>query len=86
MRTLIALLLLCGAASAQVSMTSPTATVPAFGVPSSTVSGLPTCNAASNGQIITVTNALTPALAVAVVGGGAVSVLVHCNGTSWIVG
>lgn len=60
--------------------------VPSFGQPSSTVAALPSCTAALTGVIYTVTNALTPALNVLVVGGGAVTVLVHCNGTSWVVG
>lgn len=55
-------------------------------VPSSTVAGLPACNAGATGLVYTVTNALTPALGLAVVGGGVVSVVVKCNGTSWLVG
>lgn len=57
-----------------------------FNLPAATVAGLPACTAALNGQIYTVTNALAPALAVAVAGGGAVTVLVHCNGAAWVVG
>jgi len=60
--------------------------VPAFNQPASTVAGLPTCSAALNGRIFTVTNALAPTIAGIVVGGGAVTILVHCNGTNWIVG
>ena len=55
-------------------------------VPSKTVAGLPTCNAAANNMIYLVTDALTPAVAATVVGGGAVQTLVHCNGSAWIVG
>lgn len=62
------------------SMGSPTT------VPSSTVAGLPACGAATTGWVFIVTNALTPTLGLAVVGGGAVSVVVKCNGTSWLVG
>jgi len=54
--------------------------------PSSTVAGLPTCNASLNGQIYFVTNLLTPTVLGTAIGGGAVQALVHCNGTNWIVG
>jgi hypothetical protein len=50
------------------------------------VSTLPTCNAAQNGVVRQVTDALTPAVASTVVGLGAIHTLVHCNGTNWIVG
>lgn len=60
--------------------------VPAYGFPSSTVVTLPTCTSALNTRIYTVTDALLPSLAGIVAGGGAVVVLVHCNGTNWIVG
>lgn len=54
--------------------------------PSTTVSALPTCNAAARGQMYVVTDALTPVALSAVTGGGAVVVPVICNGSSWIVG
>ncbi len=60
--------------------------VPSFGVPSSLVANLPACNGLTNGVIYTVTNALAPTIAGIVVGGGAVTLLVHCNGTNWVVG
>lgn len=54
--------------------------------PSATTTTLPTCNAGAIGAVYIVTNALTPALGLTVVGGGAVSVVVKCNGTNWLVG
>lgn len=59
--------------------------IPAFGKPSVTVATLPTCNASRNGLIYTVTDALAPTIAGIVVGGGAVTLIVHCNGTNWVV-
>ena len=82
----IASLIFASPALAQNTMVVPQVSIVAFSVPSTTVANLPTCNAAANGQISTVTNALTPTLGLAVVGGGAITLLVHCNGTSWIVG
>jgi hypothetical protein len=55
-------------------------------VPTSVVGSLPTCNAAAEGMIYGVTDALTPVALSAVTGGGAIHTLVYCNGTSWIVG
>ena len=78
--------LLSFGAHAQVVTVSSLVRPATFGSPSSTVAALPTCNSAMSGQIYTVTNALTPALGVAVVGGGAVSVIVRCNATNWLVG
>lgn len=60
--------------------------IPSFGSPSSTVATLPSCTAVLTGLIYTVTDALGPALNVLVVGSGAVTVLVHCNGVVWVVG
>lgn len=54
--------------------------------PSTTVGSLPACAAATTGWVYSVTDALAPALGIAVAGGGAVTVLVRCNGTSWLVG
>jgi len=50
-----------------------------------TVAGLPPCNAATEGLIFGVTDALVPAALAAVASGGAVHVAVYCNGTTWIV-
>lgn len=55
-------------------------------VPNATVVGLPVCNASRSGLVYLVTNALLPTVLSVVVGGGSVQVLVHCNGTSWVVG
>lgn len=84
-RLLLIAALLCAPVSAQeeapvVRIGSPTQ------VPSTTVAGLPTCNAGATGFVYLVTNALVPVLGSAVAGGGAVSVLVKCNGTNWLVG
>lgn len=79
---LIALLLALAPAHAQVQVMS---SGPAK-VPTSTVAGLPTCNAAAEGSVYGVTDALAPAVLIAVAGSGAVHTLVYCNGTSWIVG
>jgi hypothetical protein len=54
-------------------------------VPSTVVASLPACNGSSNGSIYLVTNALTPTVGATVAGGGAVTVLVHCNGSNWVV-
>lgn len=54
--------------------------------PSMTTAGLPVCGAATTGSVYRVTDALLPTLGVAVTGGGAVSVVVRCNGTAWLVG
>lgn len=53
--------------------------------PLATVAALPTCSAGNKGAIYMVTDALTPVALATVVGGGAVSVLVACNGSNWIV-
>lgn len=50
------------------------------------VSALPTCNASTSGWVYRVTDSLLPALNVTVIGGGAVSVVVRCNATNWVVG
>jgi hypothetical protein len=47
------------------------------------VASLPVAAAGNAGAIATVTDALTPALGVAVVGGGAVTALVFSNGSVW---
>ncbi len=53
-------------------------------IPNKTVGTLPACSAAFNGQVYIVTDALLPSLGIAVVGGGAVTVFVVCNATSWL--
>lgn len=53
--------------------------------PSTTVASLPTCNSGATGQMYVVTNALTPVALSVVASGGAVTVGVTCNGSSWIV-
>lgn len=85
MRALSLLALIATAASAQdaahVVRIGTSALVPAV-----TVASLPACNAASTGNVYQVTNALGPTLGLTVVGGGAISVVVRCNGTNWLVG
>lgn len=79
-------LALC-AASAVAQQASPVVTVGGVSVPPSvTVAQLPACSAATSGWVYRVTDSLLPALGVAVAGGGAVSVLVRCNATAWLVG
>lgn len=53
--------------------------------PLSVVASLPTCATGTKGAIYMATDALTPVALSTVVGGGAVNVLVVCNGTNWIV-
>lgn len=53
--------------------------------PLSVVGSLPTCATGTKGAIYMATDALTPVALSTVVGGGAVNVLVVCNGTNWIV-
>lgn len=50
-----------------------------------TVASLPTCNAAAKGRQFVISDATTPAWNATVVGGGAVVVVVFCNGTNWVV-
>lgn len=72
------------ASQAQISCTSSVSALAA--IPTSTVAGLPACNAGNNGSVYLVTNALTPIVLSLVVGGGAVNTLVHCNGANFVVG
>lgn len=51
----------------------------------STVAALPACNAASKGKEYMLNDATTPAWNATVVGGGAVVIIVFCNGTNWVV-
>jgi len=63
-------------------------TVTASGItslPRSAIGSLPTCNAAAEGTLFGVTDALIPAALATVAAGGAVHVSVYCNGTNWIV-
>ena len=50
-----------------------------------TGASIPACTASQNGVIRQVTDALTPTIGAIVAGGGAVTVLVVCNGTNWLV-
>jgi len=68
-----------GSALVCVPPTRPLATIGAGG------SQLPTCNSGTKGQMFMVTDALTPVAIATVVGGGAVSIGVTCNGANWVV-
>lgn len=59
---------------------------PTFQTPDLIVSALPTCNAGAKGQRRHVTDALTPAFLVTLVGGGAVVAPAFCDGTTWVAG
>lgn len=48
-----------------------------------TVAGLPTCNAANNGRSIYVTDASAPTYNATLTGGGAVKTLAWCDGANW---
>ena len=63
------------------TVTSPTPMI----VILSTVAGVPTCNAAAEGLMRGVTDALAPVSLALVAGGGTVHVKVYCNGSQWIV-
>ena len=57
----------------------------ASNIPTSIVSALPACNASTNGQIYLVTDALLPSILGVLTGGGAVTIISHCNsGTGWV--
>lgn len=72
---------------AQTVLTTPVANLVSFSSPSSLVASLPSCTVSNTNMIYTVTNALTPVIGSVVVGGGAISVLVHCqSGVGWVVG
>lgn len=68
-----------GAVLACTAPTRPLATVGAGG------GQLPACNSGTKGAMYIVTDALTPVAIATVVGGGAVSIGVTCNGANWIV-
>lgn len=61
-----------------------TGTAAKLKVTSVLVSALPACNAGAEGSYSGVTDALAPAFAVSVTGGGSVHVGVYCDGTNWI--
>lgn len=73
------------AANAQNSNTSRN-TAHTGSVPNGNVAALGTCNSGKSGNIANVSDALTPVVGSTVVGSGAVTTLVHCNGSNWIVG
>lgn len=86
MKAFFALLLLAAPAQAQQSHGDKRA-VTFSTMPASTVGALGACGAGNNGLIFRVSDALTPAVGAVAVGGGAVSVLVHCqSGTGWVIG
>lgn len=70
--------------AAQVSC--PTYTSQMAAIKRATVAALPTCNAGLNGSIYVVTDALLPTVLGTLTGGGAVTTLIHCNGTAWVAG
>lgn len=82
-----AVLMAHSAASAQTSKTGiPSSHIPNIGaiqLPFSTVAQLPVCDAQHIGVLRTVTDAAAPTFNATVAGGGAVRVLVLCNGTVW---
>lgn len=51
-----------------------------------TVATLPICNAGAEGTRAAVSDALTPAFLVALVGGGAIHCPAYCDGSSWVAG
>jgi FAD/FMN-containing dehydrogenase len=83
MRTIAAFILglMTATVLAQI-VTSPTSNA----VPVIPVASLPACNAASEGAMYGVNNALAPVALATVAGGGAIHTLVYCNGSNWIVG
>ena len=83
--SIVFLLFLITAANAQHSNTSRNS-ANLSSIPTSIVANLPACNAGRLNNIVNVTDATTPAVGSTVVGGGAVTTLVHCNGANWIVG
>ncbi len=54
-------------------------------VSKSSVASLPPCNTGQNAVIRQVTDALAPVIGSIVAGSGAVTALVVCNGTNWLV-
>lgn len=85
LRTVILGLFLAGCLVAPAAAQSGSGAVTLPVAPITVVGSLPSCAAGSKGAIYMVTDALTPVVLSAVTGGGAVNVLVVCNGTNWIV-
>ncbi len=54
-----------------------------FALTPTTVSLLPTCNAAAQGILMAVTDATAPTYNGSLTGGGSVKIPVYCNGTAW---
>ena len=81
MRILVIWLLLLMPAQAMINSSGPSAQIPTM-----TIGTLPSCNGGNRGRLFVVTDALTPVVLTAAIGGGAVTVKVFCNGSSWIVG
>jgi hypothetical protein len=52
-------------------------------LPMSTVAALPACNAGLKGGMAAVSDATAPAYNASLTGGGAMSIPVYCNGSSW---
>jgi hypothetical protein len=92
MKKLLAALLLCGslsAAQAQITKGLPFdgATINTSNIPPIPVSGLPACTSSNAGAVFQVNNALLPIVGSLIAGGGAVTLLVHCNpGTGFVGG
>lgn len=92
---ILAFILLCGSAHAQVPpVNSGTAVYPSSGtlavsgaavkLLSSVVGSLPTCNAGGAGLLYLATDLLAPTALGVAVGGGSVIAPVVCNGTNWL--
>jgi len=92
MNKLLAALLLCAAvavAQAQITKGLPFdgATVNISNIPPIAVGSLPACTSANAGAVFQVNNALLPIVGSLIAGGGAVTLLVHCNpGTGFVGG
>jgi hypothetical protein len=83
----IASLLFFGSASAQTKFYPfDGTTVNTSNLPSKATSALPACSASLTGQVYLVTDALLPVVGSILGGGGAIQVLIHCNGTNWVIG
>lgn len=67
-----------------VLITGGTITNTTLNTPDYTVATLPTCNAASKGNIVTVLDAASsPVYNATATGGGSIALPVFCNGTNW---
>jgi hypothetical protein len=85
MRRLTLALFACACVSSPALAQRGSGTVVLPVAPLTVVGSLPSCAAGTKGAIYMVTDALTPVALSTVVGGGAINVLVVCNGTNWIV-